>query len=137
MTSIGDRLRSARSAKGWSQQELAAHVGVSVAVVSRWERGDTKNPKSEHLTKAAEGLGVSLDWLSTGAERSSDVDVDPDPPHWGEFRRRYEHLAALSESDLYEIRRFGGRTLRIRSWTDWERIAEIVRLGKRRPPPEG
>src|SRR6266581_513947 len=36
-----DRLRRARSLKGWSQAELAEQVGTSYEMVSRWERGIT------------------------------------------------------------------------------------------------
>jgi len=34
-----ERLRRARSLKGWSQAELAEQVGTSFEMVSRWERG--------------------------------------------------------------------------------------------------
>jgi len=36
-----ERLRQARSLKGWSQAELAEQVGTSFEIVSRWERGVT------------------------------------------------------------------------------------------------
>ena len=36
-----ERLRQARSLKGWSQADLAEQVGTSFEIVSRWERGVT------------------------------------------------------------------------------------------------
>ena len=36
-----ERLRHARSLKGWSQAKLAEEVGTSLEMVSRWERGVT------------------------------------------------------------------------------------------------
>src|SRR5215469_6324120 len=36
-----ERLRHARSLKGWSQAKLAEEVGTSFEMVSRWERGIT------------------------------------------------------------------------------------------------
>src|SRR5438445_12389313 len=36
-----ERLRRARSLKGWSQAKLAEEVGTSFEMVSRWERGVT------------------------------------------------------------------------------------------------
>src|SRR2546421_916394 len=36
-----DRIRRARSLKGWSQADLAEQVGPSFEIVSRWERGVT------------------------------------------------------------------------------------------------
>jgi len=39
-----ERLRRARSLKGWSQADLAEQVGTSFEIVSRWERGVTIQP---------------------------------------------------------------------------------------------
>ena len=36
-----ERLRHARSLRGWSQAKLAEEVGTSFEMVSRWERGVT------------------------------------------------------------------------------------------------
>src|SRR6266567_80220 len=36
-----ERLRRARSLKGWSQADLAEQIGTSFEIVSRWERGVT------------------------------------------------------------------------------------------------
>lgn len=52
------------------------------------------------------------------------------PPYWHEFLERYQHLDQFSEEQLADIRGFAGRNMPIRSWTDWERIAEIVRTAK-------
>ncbi|MCL6640902.1 MAG: helix-turn-helix domain-containing protein [Candidatus Rokubacteria bacterium] len=37
--SFGQRLRALRGERGWSQAELAARLGVSIATLSRWEHG--------------------------------------------------------------------------------------------------
>lgn len=37
--SFGERLRALRGERGWSQAELAARLGVSIATLSRWEHG--------------------------------------------------------------------------------------------------
>jgi transcriptional regulator with XRE-family HTH domain len=34
-----ERLRRARLARGWTQQDLADHLGIGVATVRSWERG--------------------------------------------------------------------------------------------------
>lgn len=36
---LGERLCECRKAKGWSQKELAALIGVSNKAVSKWETG--------------------------------------------------------------------------------------------------
>jgi transcriptional regulator with XRE-family HTH domain len=37
--SFGEHLRALRTERGWSQADLAARLGVSVATLSRWEHG--------------------------------------------------------------------------------------------------
>lgn len=39
--SLGDTIRRARETYGWSQQEVARHLGVSKAAVGHWETGFT------------------------------------------------------------------------------------------------
>jgi DNA-binding transcriptional regulator YiaG len=36
------KIKALRKNKGWSQADLAIHLGVQQSTVSRWERGDTK-----------------------------------------------------------------------------------------------
>ncbi|MGH2482108.1 MAG: helix-turn-helix domain-containing protein, partial [Ktedonobacteraceae bacterium] len=36
------RLTEARNMRGWSQQEVAEHIGSTYVNVSRWERGITR-----------------------------------------------------------------------------------------------
>lgn len=61
-----DRLKQARINKGLSQSKLADIVGVHVTNISRYERGENK-PTSNVLSKLAEGLGVSADFLMSGS----------------------------------------------------------------------
>jgi transcriptional regulator with XRE-family HTH domain len=63
---IGQRLKRLRLERGLSQRELAA-PGVSYAYISRIEAG-TRQPSVKALRKLAAKLGVSADFLETGAE---------------------------------------------------------------------
>lgn len=135
MSDVGIRLRQARKRAGLSQEELARRVGVSMITVSRWETGKIQNPGSAEMTKLSKELGVSERWLSTGAEAPAE-ETPPDPPHWTEFVRRYEHADELTSEQLEDIKRFAARNLRVRSWTDFERVAEIVRTSKPSPTYE-
>ncbi len=62
-----ERLRHARSLKGWSQAKLAEEVGTSFEMVSRWERGVTiptlyfRAKLCETLQMTAEELGLIHD----------------------------------------------------------------------------
>ena len=67
MSTIGQRFRESRKAAGLTQEVLAGKCGVSRAAVAQWE-GDVTKPSFDHLQKAAETLGVSLSWLTSGEQ---------------------------------------------------------------------
>jgi transcriptional regulator with XRE-family HTH domain len=58
---IGDRIRLAREAKGWSQEALADELDTKQATVARWEAGSF--PKRIGLPKIAEVLGKPVEWF--------------------------------------------------------------------------
>lgn len=58
----GDRIQALRKARGWSQEELAAQIGVSRQAVSRWELDSTK-PEAEKILALCDRFGVSTDYL--------------------------------------------------------------------------
>lgn len=55
---MGHRIRKIRTAKGLSQAELGAAVGLSADRIQKYENGFRK-PKDDMLKKIAEALGVS------------------------------------------------------------------------------
>jgi tetratricopeptide (TPR) repeat protein len=63
---VGERLRSARERAGLSQRQLS-FTGCSPAYISRIESGD-RIPSLQLLRELGRRLGVSEDWLATGAE---------------------------------------------------------------------
>ncbi len=79
---IGRRMRELRTARSWSQGELASRAAVSVATVRRYERGILR---VEALLKLAQALGTSLDELV--------APTDPNPCR----RAVLDHLPACSE----------------------------------------
>lgn len=58
------RLRSLREEKGFTQQEMARKVGVSMTTIQNYEGGQL--PKGEHAVSLAVALECSLDWLMLG-----------------------------------------------------------------------
>ena len=56
------RIKEARQARGWSQQELAERVSVSQPTIVHWEQG-THTPRHLALARLADALGVSRQWL--------------------------------------------------------------------------
>lgn len=58
----GEIIYVSRKLKGWTQEQLAEHVGVSSAAVSKWERSITI-PEIEVLCRLAELFDLSVDEL--------------------------------------------------------------------------
>lgn len=58
MTPIRLRVPELRTAKGWTQQELARKAGVSRLTVINVERGDARRVDFDVLEKLADALGV-------------------------------------------------------------------------------
>lgn len=80
--SIGNRVREAREARGWSQQKLADEAGVSQTTIDKIEQGTTK--RSRYLPYVAKALDLSIRDLSP--ELASEISVaeqENSPfPHW-------------------------------------------------------
>jgi transcriptional regulator with XRE-family HTH domain len=58
MSKLADKIRQCRDLKGWTQEQLARNVGVSLNTVQRWESGRTQpSPLAmEKLQKVLEGV---------------------------------------------------------------------------------
>lgn len=59
---IANRLVELRKSRGYSQEELAAQLGVSRQAVSKWERAES-SPDTDNLIALARLYGLSLDAL--------------------------------------------------------------------------
>jgi transcriptional regulator with XRE-family HTH domain len=70
MDTLGQRLRRCRERMGWSQIDVASKVGTSNMNISHYER-DTREPSIETLTRLAELYNVSVQWLITGSDVST------------------------------------------------------------------
>ena len=60
MGNIGDLIVEKRKARGLTQAELGAMLGISGKAVSKWERGLSK-PCDEHLDRLIDLLGLPVD----------------------------------------------------------------------------
>ena len=56
---FGSRIRQAREARGWSQEELATRSAVSRPSIARIERGDDVSTAT--LGKVASALGLAVE----------------------------------------------------------------------------
>ncbi len=65
---IGTRIRTAREDQGWTQDQLAAAVGVSRSAVAQWETGRA-GQVTTNLTRVASALGVGVEHLMYGRDK--------------------------------------------------------------------
>ena len=59
---LADKIIDLRKKNGWSQEELAAQLGVSRQAVSKWE-STSSIPDLDKIIKLSEIFGVSTDYL--------------------------------------------------------------------------
>ena len=59
---IANRLQKLRKEKGYSQEQLAEHLGISRQAVSKWERAEA-SPDTDNLIELAKIYNVSIDVL--------------------------------------------------------------------------
>jgi transcriptional regulator with XRE-family HTH domain len=74
--SLAERLRVARAYKGWSQTELAKRAGVHSVMISKLERGVTKEIQGSTLRKLCEALHVSPQYL-LGMSDDMESELEP------------------------------------------------------------
>lgn len=92
---FGERLARLRKAKGITQRQLAAQLGVSQRVVTYYEN-ESSYPPAHLLPKVAEVFGVGVEELLGDAEPS--VEAAPVAPD-RRLRKRMELLAKLPAQD--------------------------------------
>ena len=59
---LADRVKQLRNQHGWSQGELAEHIGADPAQISRYENSRI-TPSADALVRLAETFDVSCDYL--------------------------------------------------------------------------
>ena len=80
LTEIGQELRAARKQRGLTLQKVADDLGMSIATISRLERGDLDDIGARRLLRVAEyvgmqvlvrpaGFGMTLDEATEESER--------------------------------------------------------------------
>lgn len=62
MLVIGERIKSTRTSKEWTQEQLAQKIGATKHVISNWERGKA-NPDPKQIIALATAFEVSADYL--------------------------------------------------------------------------
>jgi len=69
---IGKRIQNCRKQQGYTQEQLADMMNVSIQMVSNLERGN-KAIRIGNLIKLCQILEISTDYILIGKENSADV----------------------------------------------------------------
>ena len=72
---LAGNIRSFRKSLGFTQEQLAERLGISLAAVSKWERGSSE-PDLAYIMDLAEIFHVSVDALIGFSMHSSDADEE-------------------------------------------------------------
>lgn len=67
---IGERIKSLREEKGYDLEDFAALINMDINILSALENG-RKRILVDHLSKVAEFLGVTTDYLIYGNEKKN------------------------------------------------------------------
>lgn len=109
---VGERIREARLAKGWTHERLAREIGVGLRTVQRWQKGrnhkDGKSwlPRLGTLMRLADVLEVPRSFL---------VESELDAASVADLAQRLEAVERMSAenqamlAELLEIARAGSR----------------------------
>ncbi len=71
---IGERVNLRRKALGYTQEQLAEKINVSVQMISNLELGK-KAIRPENIVKLCDTLEISADYLLTGSDSSRKISV--------------------------------------------------------------
>lgn len=95
-----NNLRAARKAKGLTQKEVAAYIGISQNNYSYWENGKVKID-NESLQKLADFFGVTTDYLLGRSSSATAIQDRPDSDLAENFIREYGDLFSEKEFQSY------------------------------------
>lgn len=119
---IGEIIRRCRKSENMTQEELAEHLGVTKAAVSKWETGESC-PDITMLPQIAELFRITIDELM-GFRRQ-----DPPPKIVNEYRTLLD-FSCIADRSLFEHGTVGECQLRkegcaVGNRSDWEVIVPM------------
>lgn len=95
--SIGQRLRTARKARGMSQDMLAEKIGASRGVITNIEHDKIDRPQSMVVNAICNVLAIHKDWLLNG---TGAMDLRNETAHSQKVLAEiYEQVQLLSEEE--------------------------------------
>ena len=96
---LAENIRSYRKSLGFTQEQLAERLGITLGAVSKWERGSSA-PDLGYLMDLAELFHVSVDALIGFSMRGTDADTEADRIEEMNSRAPVEEIAAEYDAAL-------------------------------------
>ena len=132
MPQPGDRVKTAREGRKWTQGRLAEAAGISKGFLSDIEN-DKRNISSGSALKIADALGISLDYLLRGesGERERQRQPVSIPPELSELAEElelsYRETLTLLEAHEAVVARRSAKLLRPPTVDEWRRFYEAIK----------
>ena len=95
---IGERIRSIRRERNWTQDDLAKKAGLLCQNVARYETGRT-TPRKAMLARFAKAFDLTVEELVAEPKRTDEFPADP------ELAKLFRHISTLSEDDRAAVKR--------------------------------
>jgi transcriptional regulator with XRE-family HTH domain len=113
---FAQRLRDARTRAGVTQQQLADHVGLTHAAISKMESGKSDAMLAPNLFAVAEYLGVDAKWLALGDGVPEPTTPRTRGPNFGERFRWARSRAGVTQQQVADKCGLSNRAV-----SSWER----------------
>ena len=132
MPRAGDRIRTARERRRWTQEQLAGAAGISKGFLSDIEN-DKRNISSESALRLADALGISLDYLVRGesGERERQRRPVSIPPELSkvaeELELSYRDTLTLLEAHEAVVARRSAKLVRPPTVDEWRKLHKAIK----------
>jgi transcriptional regulator with XRE-family HTH domain len=132
MANAGDRVKTAREQRRWTQEQLADAAGISKGFLSDVEN-NKRNISSESALKIADALGISLDYLLRGESGRPERQREPVriPPELSDAAEdlglTYSETLTLLEAHEAVVARRSAKSLHAPSAEEWKKLYHLIR----------
>ena len=94
------RIKEAREARGWTQEQLANALGTTQQTIYRWETGAV-DPQASKVMAISEALGITVSYIMGYDKKSQNVDTDDEQ----ELLALYRGLSTAQRIAVLELMR--------------------------------
>lgn len=94
------RIKEAREARGWTQEQLANALGTTQQTIYRWETGAV-DPQASKVMAISEALGITVSYIMGYDKKSQNVDTDDEQ----ELIALYREMTAQQRDAMLAVAR--------------------------------